>query len=58
VAAELDPETGRVVSARPFFRAQAGHTLETWRYLAMRALLRGILDAGAITPVGALHAHG
>jgi len=56
LAVELDPETGRVLTARPFFRAAAGHTLPTWRYLAMRALLVGVLEAGATTYVGALHA--
>lgn len=54
VAAELDPATGRVVTARAFFKAKPGHALPTWRYLAMRALLQGVLDQGATTPVGAL----
>jgi putative selenate reductase len=54
VACELDPTTGKVVAARAFYRAKAGHTLHTWRYLAMRALLAGVLDQGATTPVGAL----
>lgn len=54
VACEVDPATGRVVEARPFFRAKPGHVLHTWRYLAMRALLQGVLDQGATTPVGAL----
>lgn len=53
VACEVDPETGEVLSARAFFRAKPGHVLPTWRYLAMRALLQGILAAGATTSVGA-----
>ena len=57
VACELDPETGKVLRARPFFRAKPGHLLPTWRYLAMRALLAGVLEAGATTHVGALLAH-
>jgi putative selenate reductase len=54
VACELDPKTGALVSARPFFRAAPGHALPLWRYAAMRALLEGILAAGATTPPGAL----
>jgi putative selenate reductase len=54
VAVELDPATGVVLSARPFFRAPAGHTLPLWRYVAARALLEGVLALGATTPVGAL----
>ena len=56
VAAELDPDTGKVLGARPFFRTKPGHELLTWRYLAMRALLEGLLEAGATNPVGAAHA--
>lgn len=56
VAVEIDPETGRVLSARPFFRAKVGHELLTWRYLAMRTLLEGLLEGGATNPVGAAHA--
>ncbi|MCA8925169.1 MAG: glutamate synthase [Planctomycetes bacterium] len=56
LALELDPEAGTVLGARPFFRAKPGHVLPTWRYLAMRALLQAVLDAGAVTPVGALAA--
>ena len=55
---ELDAETGKVKDARPFFRAKPGHVLPTWPYLAMRALLQAVLDAGAVTPVGALAAAG
>ncbi|MEZ6184939.1 MAG: glutamate synthase [Planctomycetota bacterium] len=54
LALELDPASGEVLSARPFFRAKPGHALQTWRYLAMRALLQAVVDAGAVTPVGAL----
>jgi putative selenate reductase len=54
VAVELDAESGRVLSARPFFRAAPGHALPLWRYLAMRALLEGVLALGATTPVGAV----
>jgi putative selenate reductase len=54
VAVELDPATGAVLSARPFFRAAPGHALPLWRYFAMRALLEGVLAKGATTPVGAL----
>lgn len=53
-AVELDPASGRVLSARPFFRAAPGHTLPLWRYIAMRALLEGVAAHGATTPVGAL----
>ncbi len=53
VACEVDPATGKVVAARAFFRAAPGHVLPTWRYLAMRALLEGVLAAGAVNPVGA-----
>ena len=56
VACELDPETGKVTGARAFFRARPGHVLPTWRYLAMRALLQGLLAAGATTPPGAVFA--
>ncbi|MBL4849007.1 MAG: glutamate synthase [Planctomycetes bacterium] len=56
VAVELDVETGKVLGARPFFRAKPGHELLTWRYLAMRTLLEGLLEAGATNPVGAAHA--
>ena len=56
VALELDPESGKVIGARPFFRAQPGHELHTWRYLAMRALLRGVLGEGSTNPVAAAHA--
>ena len=56
IAVELDPESGKVLGARPFFRAKPGHELLTWRYLAMRALLEGLLEAGATNPVGAAHA--
>ena len=56
MAVEIDPETGRVLSARPFFRAKVGHELLTWRYLAMRTLLEGLLEGGAANPVGAAHA--
>lgn len=55
IAVEIDPETATVASARAFFRAKPGHTLETWRYLAMRELLRGVLDGGAVNPIGAAY---
>ncbi|MGE0713715.1 MAG: glutamate synthase [Planctomycetota bacterium] len=56
LALELDPESGQVRNARPFFRAKPGHELPTWRYLAMRALLEGVLRDGAVNPVAAAHA--
>jgi putative selenate reductase len=54
VAVELDPGSARILSARPFFRAATGHALPLWRYLAMCALLEGVLALGATTPVGAV----
>jgi len=45
IACEIDPATGKVLTARAFFRAAPGHVLSTWRYLAMGAVLQGLLAA-------------
>jgi putative selenate reductase len=55
LSVELDPETGKVTGSRPFFRAKPGHELPTWCYLAMRALLEGVLKEGPVNPVAAAH---
>jgi len=54
LALELDPDSGEVLAARAFVKAKPGHVLPTWRYLAMRALLGGIMKAGPTNPIGSL----